>query len=399
MNKNSENRVNKRMARVASITLMAGICATSIFSVRSFAKEVYVNVDSNTMHTFTLETDTDKILDKFGVKVYDKDVVEKIDDLDGSIKLNVKRAFDVKVIDGNNEVALKMHEGSVKDAIEASGLTLSGHDISNFDLNKALEKDMKIVITRRFKVIVSVDGEKREYIVPKGTVKNALNYMRVKLSSDDIVNLDLSGNVYENMEIVINRITFDETTYTEAIPYTKITESTASLEKGTEKVKTQGVEGERKIKVRKKFKDGELLNSEEIENVVVREAVNEVVLKGTKEKEKVSVTSKKENKPSSCETTKQIFGSATAYTASAGARTSTGKIPKAGETVAVNPKIIPYGSKILVEAVDGSFKKTFVAQDTGGALKSGSAVVDIYMNSLSSCKAFGRKQVKVSIIK
>lgn len=397
MKKNSKSSLNKKLARLASITLMAGICATSIFSVRSFAKEVYVNVDSNTMHAFTLETDTDKILDKFGVKVCDKDVVEKIDDSDGSIKLTVKRAFDVRVSDGSKNVSLKMTQGNVKDAIEASGLKFSEHDIINYDLHKTLEKNMKIVITRRTKIIVSVDGEKKEYIVPKGSLRNALNYIKIKLYPDDIINLDLSSNLYENMEIFINRITFEETTYNETIPYTRIKEPTDSLDKGTEKVKTQGREGERKITVRKKFKDGELLNSEEIENVIVKEAVNEVVLKGTKEK--IIKPSKKESNTSSNKNTGHIVGSATAYTASSKARTSTGKIPKEGETIAVNPKVIPYGSKVLVEAVDGSFKKTFIAQDTGGALKSGSAIVDIYMSSLSSCKTFGRKQVKVSIIK
>ncbi len=397
MNKNSKSSVNKRLVRLASLTLMAGICATSIFSVKSFAKEVYVNVDDSIVHAFTLETDTNKILDKFGVKVYDKDIVEKIDDSDGSIKLNVKRAFDVKISDGSKEVYLKMTQGNVKGAIEASDLKLSKYDITNFDLHKPLEKNMKIVITRRFRIIVSADGESKEYIVPKGSVKNALNYIKIKLSPDDIINLDLSSNVYENMEVVINRITFDETTHNETIPYTRITESADYLNKGIEKIKTQGREGERKIKIRKKFKDGELLSSEEIENTVIREATNEIVLKGTKEK--VNVTDKEKSDTHNYKTTSQIFGSATAYTASPGARTSTGKVPKDGETVAVNPKIIPYGSKVLVEAVDGSFKKTFIAQDTGGALKSGSAVVDIYMSSLKSCKTFGRKQVKVSIIK
>ena len=93
-----------------------------------------------------------------------------------------------------------------------------------------------------------------------------------------------------------------------------------------------------------------------------------------------------------------LYGSAKAYTALSGARTSTGKSPIEGETVAVNPRVIPYGSKILVESTDGSFKKTLVAQDTGGALKSGSALVDIYMKSESACRQFGRKSVKVSIL-
>lgn len=46
--------------------------------------------------------------------------------------------------------------------------------------------------------------------------------------------------------------------------------------------------------------------------------------------------------------------------------TSTGNKPVAGKTIAVDPKIIPYGSKIEIPQMG----KTFTAQDTGGAVKS-----------------------------
>lgn len=122
-----------------------------------------------------------------------------------------------------------------------------------------------------------------------------------------------------------------------------------------------------------------------------------MILKGTRKK---VVTSPSTSKESGNENVANVFyGSATAYTAPSGARTATGTKPTQGVTVAVNPRLIPYGSKIRVEALDGSFSQTLIAQDTGGALKSNSAVADIYMESKSDCIRFGRKNVKLSVIK
>ena len=101
-----------------------------------------------------------------------------------------------------------------------------------------------------------------------------------------------------------------------------------------------------------------------------------------------------------------ISGCATAYTDSGGiirpdgrVITSTGKIPKEGITAAVNPALISYGSKIRVRTTDGYFDKILYAQDTGGALRSGSAIVDIYMKNKKDCLNFGRRNVEVSVLK
>ena len=46
--------------------------------------------------------------------------------------------------------------------------------------------------------------------------------------------------------------------------------------------------------------------------------------------------------------------------------TSTGNKPVSGKTIAVDPKIIPYGSKVFIPKMN----KTFLANDTGSAVKS-----------------------------
>ena len=93
-----------------------------------------------------------------------------------------------------------------------------------------------------------------------------------------------------------------------------------------------------------------------------------------------------------------LSGSATAYTASPGAITSTGKVAQYGY-VAVDPSIIPYGTRLYITSTDGSYVYGYaVAADTGGAMLSGKRLVDLYYNSVSECYQFGVRNVNVYIL-
>jgi 3D (Asp-Asp-Asp) domain-containing protein len=73
--------------------------------------------------------------------------------------------------------------------------------------------------------------------------------------------------------------------------------------------------------------------------------------------------------------------------------TSTGAKPQAGKTIAVDPKIIPYGSKVFIPKM----QKTYVAMNTGPAVVSKKAsrgktiVVDIYCRTKAEADALIKK--------
>lgn len=71
--------------------------------------------------------------------------------------------------------------------------------------------------------------------------------------------------------------------------------------------------------------------------------------------------------------------------------TSTGQKPKWG-TIAVDPKVIPYGTKVYIPYFD----KVFVANDCGGAIKG--TKIDIYMNSNKECYKFGRRNIEIIVL-
>ena len=79
---------------------------------------------------------------------------------------------------------------------------------------------------------------------------------------------------------------------------------------------------------------------------------------------------------------------ATAYTHT-GYRTATGTWPSRG-TIAVDPTIIPLGTRLFVEGYGEG-----IAEDTGGAIQG--HIIDLYMESEDECWAWGRRQVKVQV--
>jgi 3D (Asp-Asp-Asp) domain-containing protein len=90
-----------------------------------------------------------------------------------------------------------------------------------------------------------------------------------------------------------------------------------------------------------------------------------------------------------------------------GHQTSTGAKLTVNKTIAVDPKIIPYKSKVFIPKMG----KTFVAQDTGSAVKSRTAsrrlgksniVVDIYCKTKKEAESYIRKYpmfMEIKVIK
>lgn len=74
-----------------------------------------------------------------------------------------------------------------------------------------------------------------------------------------------------------------------------------------------------------------------------------------------------------------------------GSKTAIGTTCKAGKTIAVDPKVIPYGTTVRINGKD------YVAEDCGGGIKGNH--IDIYFNSHQECLEFGRQKAEVFIKK
>jgi len=69
--------------------------------------------------------------------------------------------------------------------------------------------------------------------------------------------------------------------------------------------------------------------------------------------------------------------------------TSTGTKAKAGRTIAVDPNIIPYGSKVVING------HTYISEDCGCAIQN--RRIDIFFDTHNEAVIFGRQQAEVFI--
>ena len=326
----------------------------------------------------------------------------------GSIFLSSNLSV-VKVTDGDqtNKVVTVKNRSSVE-IIRQAGFALSDNDA--YSVNSTDDSVKAIKIIRAFDMKVVDGGVEKTVSAVNGTVGEALESAGIALpEGDDKINVALTADAQEDMVIRIDRVRYVSDTKTKTVKYKTVTKNDKTLESGKTKVSVEGVNGEKQVTTTKKYVNGKLTDTKVTEKVT-KKAVDKVVLKGTKKAAAKKTTSQKtETKVNTGSKTltvngkeisysKVLTGSGTAYTARRGARTATGKAVKVG-LVAVDPRKIPYGTRLYIVSADGRYTYGYaIAADTGGALRSGRVLVDLFYNTERECRSFGRRQVKVYVL-
>ena len=328
---------------------------------------------------------------KTGLVAYQGDTVEQAL-LDNSIVLKeedeVTPSRDT-VIDSDTQVEINRScqvvvmvtcvGGTVEDALKQAGGTVGEEDSLNYDKDKPLFDKMHIRVTRVMKIQVTADGETKEYETSAQTVEAALKKCGVELGEEDRVEPALTEKVKDGMEITVQRVEVKEEVKTEEVPYETQYKDTDSLYEGETQVETAGVAGEKEVTYKVTYVDGKEESREQASEEVTKEPVTEVVLRGTAVKAEDPTPSVDVSGGNGTGTSAGTFvdmygntvsyssvltGTCTAYSVPGGT-TSLGWDAVYG-VVAVNPNIIPYGTKLYITSPDGSVVYGYgVAGDTG----------------------------------
>ncbi len=216
-------------------------------------------------------------------------------------------------------------------------------------------------------------------------------------------------------DLYVNRLLIETSTVEEEVPFETIRTEDSSMQVGEEVVLTSGQAGLQRNSYEVRTLNGEttttLLSSE-----TLVEKIDEVVSYGTSEAEptgfynhgsSLDLTS---DTIVSVDSANHMFTTANGITYSysravsctgyaycePGGITASGTATRQG-AIAVDPSIIPLGSHLFIIASDGSVVYgEAVAEDTGGNIKGNT--VDLFYNSESLCRSFGRRTVTVYVL-
>lgn len=245
------------------------------------------------------------------------------------------------------------------------------------------------------------NGTVKTYKTSCKTVKELLSDLKIKVDDDDIVIPELDTELKSEGKISIIKVDVKVIEKEVEAPFKTIKKKNKELTHKQSKILVQGVNGKNKVKCKEYYAGDKLIKEEVIHVETLVKPIDQVFEEGTKDvftNDRGDFTARK-----------AIKMVATAYEAgprSTGKRpgdkgygiTASGARAKRG-TVAVDPRVIPLGTKLYVKSLtpgvpDYGFA---IAQDTGGAIKGNK--IDLFMDTVWECLQFGRRPVMVYILK
>ena len=287
----------------------------------------------------------------------------------------------------------------------ARQLSLAGYSVG--EDNRVLyttfpDRYTNITITQPFDVPITVDGTTVNARVHGGTVQDCLESAGILLGEYDYTQPSLQSPVNENSTIRVFRVEYRDTQYEEAIPYgTEYKENSLTYRfKKRQYVLREGSEGLNLVTYRERYVDGEQEYALVTKIETVRQPVDQLVLR----------YADKPISPMAAPAGVEIVNNApTRYKSVISNVPATGYSAKRGKgasglglycgTVAVNPNIIPYGSKLYITSPDGQFVYGYaIATDTGGALLNGNVGVDLFYDTFKEASLNWKNTVNIYII-
>ena len=381
MQKKKENF--RPLRSVMTFALAATIVTGSVYTVAAAA-----NFDADAKQTVTTE----------GVELANGDIIYAGLGETGFTSSMLK-AVEIKIDYNGERRSVSLAKGTVVDVLERTGITPAYDEVVEPALSTPIAENLTVKIYKGKKLSITADGKTDSVYVPNGNVCDVLAELGYKHSDDDILNVDRNSNIEDADKIVIKRVTYKNETETQSVNFETVKKNSKDVELGKTKVQTEGKKGEALVTKMCKYIDGKKVSSETVDTKITKEPVDKVVLMGTKGSNVSNPAGTfTDNNGNTVANSSVVTGSGTAYTAPAGSLTATGVTAYHGG-VAVNPNIIPYGSKLYIVSTDGSFVYGYAtAVDTGGALMAGTAIVDCFYNTYDECVNFGRRNVNVYIV-
>lgn len=295
---------------------------------------------------------------------------------------------------------IQSYDKTVRDVVERCEIILNENDLIEPGLDEELSDEMEINISRSYELIIRDGLEKQTVFTTKHTVREILEENQIQINPLDIVAPFIDAKISSGTHITITRVWDEIVTENVVVPYLTKINLVSDLEDSKIELVQSGENGLKEVEYRVRYENGEKVSkSFETERIVI-DPVSEIKNKGT---DNLFVTSR--GLPFRYSET--LICEATAYDLS---YASCGKLPDHpayGITytgtqarpgvIAVDPRVIPLGSKVYVQSLDGTRDYGFaIAEDTGSAIKG--QKIDLFIGNNAAALRYGRRNVRVYII-
>lgn len=296
------------------------------------------------------------------------------------------------VIDGQ-ETNYKTFKTTVEKVLKEENIVLGEKDKIQPELNSKIAKNDKITIKRAFNVKVAVDGKEIDVLTSEKSVNDVIKGENIVLKEEDKITPSLDTVLSKDMKIEVIRV--DSKTIVDSTPinFNTIVKSNSSMPNTQKKITQEGRQGEREIKTLITYENGKEVLRKVLSDAISKKPVDKIVVQGTYPVMPIS----RGGDPIPY---KKVFKvRATAYSAIHGigkTYTASGRLavrnPEGYSTIAVDPQVIPYGTKVFVESYGFA-----IAADCGSGINGNE--IDVFFDYRSEALKWAVKNVNVYVLK
>jgi len=315
-----------------------------------------------------------------------------------TVIISTRKTITVSV-DGTDKKIVTL-SSSYRAALKNNGIIVGPKDKTTPSLDSRVENQGKILIKRAVKVAVDVDGKHLSIQSAEDNVQKMLQAEGVGLQEFDKVNPSKDIALKDGLKVVVTRVQTKDIKEVKTMDYTTTIKNDEEMEKGNNKVLQEGQPGEKETVSRVIYENGKEISRKVISEIVKKQPVEKIIAMGT-----LSVYTP--SRGGKVLYTNALRMRATAYTAnyadtgkgpgdSGFGITASGAVAKRNSggysSVAVDPRVIPLGTKLYVEGYGYA-----IAEDTGGAIKGNK--IDLFFNSSSEVDNWGARWISVYVVK
>lgn len=391
--KHRNNKISRKVI-IGIIVAAIVITAAAIFAVANIPKDITILDGSTSLTVTTNETDAKVIVEENGFTLGQFDVIDDSQMNKENAVIIIKREMNVVFCEGKNSWKVTLPARTAGDVLAYLGKELEEGDVLEPAEFELIEEGDKITFYKAGDATLEADGTTKQIKTSNKTVKQLLEENGITLAKEDEVTPALDTVLANGETIKVTRVKYANETEKKEIAVKTVTKKDDTLAKGTKKVLKKGSAGEEEITYKVRYEDGKAVKKEVVAKKVIKKAVNKVVAVGTY----VAPTVKKnqtKTAPASAgdfKYTRKYTGIASAYYEPPGSMTASGMTVGVGR-IGVNPKEIPYGTKLYVTGYGYC-----VAADCGWGTTGMGRIADLYMNSEAECEQWGIREVTVYVL-